>query len=384
MNSGRCSALRKPRAYIQLLNFSRISRQPDPNGEGEDDETIIGVLNTLPASDLPVRPLLPLIYRNAIETGVYKKLDPEAKKFLKHQTLILVGQELQNRRYLNTIIASFNTARIPIILLKGAAFAGHLYPADAPRPGIDIDFLVKRHDFTRACKIMSKFFSAVISSDKRMATHHTLFERIFIPKESPTPVIELHRDLTNPYIFTIGEEHLWADSEPHPQYESEGVRILSPEHALLHLAVHAFRDLDYCSHNLLDVHELVGQCRISTEKVYRDASRWHAKATLFHLLKNTESIMGTQIDENLLSKLEPSSLTKGLQNRILNSPLLGSEKRATGFRAIQLASQLSIPDSMYCAIKFQIHYMATRFHDWIFSWRQISGGVHTTQRPVPK
>lgn len=344
--------------YLALMRFSRQT-----NAGESDPEKIVEVINLLPTSDLPVRPLLPLIYRNAVKTGCFARLAPETQAFLKQNSMLLVGQELANQQWLKTTIASFGKNGIPIILLKGAAFANNLYSADAPRLGVDIDFLVWGNDFEKACNLLAETMTEVVMAEDRIATHHTLFERMFVPQGRATPTVEIHRGLTNPFIFSIDESVLWSRSVKHPANNSDMVRTLSPEDTLMHLAVHAFRDMDFCTHNLLDAYELFSQRGVSSEELLRIASDWRARTVLFYLLENAYRLMEAPIEKTLLESLQPAGICRGIHEKLLASPSLQQQEKTARYRLTQLASQLTLPDSLTAAMKFQLYYAVTRLKD---------------------
>ncbi len=203
----------------------------------------------------------------------------------------------------------------------------------------------------------------VVMAENRTATHDTLFERMFTPKDRPAPYVEVHRGLTNPHIFTIDEQTLWNASLEHPGYSNERVRILSPEDTLLHLATHAFRDLNFCSHNLLDVHEIICQQEIDTDLLCERARAWGATRVLYYLLHNAKVLMHTPVPPELLSRLEPGRITNRINKKILQSSSLQDSSKTPGYRLTQLAAQMAFPDKLSNAVKFQTHYAATRIRD---------------------
>ncbi|GEM_PF-813826 len=362
----------KPEEYLLLLHFARISRIAETQvPERHHDIDILEALRPLSASiDPAITPLLPLIYHNTARTGLRCRLPPELTATLKNGTMRLVAQDLANRQWLLRNLEAFEKAHIPVILLKGAAFAGTLYPDNTPRLGIDLDLLVTGDCFDDACAILGRTMNPVLLSDKRSATHDTLFERVFTPRDGGIPTVELHRDLTNPSIFHINQQRLWEASRRHPVYNSESVRLLSPEDTLLHLAVHAFRDLDFCNHNILDAHEVWCQWHPDPESLTDRATQWGARKALFYLLATCQASMGTPVSDTLLNSLKPSRICDGINRKILQSPVPSTTDRNTlGYRLIQLMSQLTFPDRLLWGIRFQVSYARLRVHDWIIGLR---------------
>lgn len=352
---------KKKRDYIELLRFCRGVKSGSAYTRDETVE-LRKALATIGDVSNPVRQLLPILYRNLKTSGLFDKLDIDIQHLIKNSAMVLIAREAASQRWLQQTIESFKGSNIPIILLKGAAFSGYLYSEEAPRPGVDVDILVKGKDFDKACSVLQQTMEPLIIDKDRPATHESLFERVFVPNSPSKPTVELHRGLTNPYIFNIDEDALWLASEPHCKYYDESVRVLSPNHTLLHLAVHGFRDLEFCSHGLLDVDKMVSLRGINGETLYSEAELWGAKGVLYHLLANSQQIMGTRIPKNLLDRLEPGQLAKQLQLSVLERTSIKPEN-TSALRMTQLWSQLIFPDKLSAALRFQTDYILTRLKD---------------------
>lgn len=354
--------------FLLLLKFSRISTCAENDEESaEEHSQILTALNSYAHSASPqINAILPLVFHKSATSGLRDLLHPETLKILRNRTFRLIANELAQRQCLINIINLFEKHDIPIILLKGAAFAGSLYPVNTPRLGVDIDLLVTTKQFDQACTLLSETMSPILLDAKRIATHEALFERVFVPKDKASPVVEIHRDLTNPFIFNIEENFLWQTSTKHPAFGSNLVRILSPEYTLLHLAVHAFRDLNFCNHNLLDAHEVWCQWKPDEKNLEEQASRWGAKKVLYCLLANCRSVMGTTVSEKLLKSLKPARINELLLKRLLVSSRLQNKKNPQfPYRLIQLISQFAFPDNALRGAAFQISYSRTRINDWL-------------------
>ncbi len=353
----------KSSGYLSLLNFCAFNPacgNYDDLAHAADIELALNHIESIPED---IQPLLPVTYFNALQARIFDHLAPTAQTFIRLNSMRLVGGEMIKSEWLRKTIAVFSSAGISFIVLKGSAFSGYLYREDAPRPGVDIDILVRGHDFDKACDLLANDMEPVVLSQSRLATHRSLFERVFVPRSGLGPTVELHRGLTNPHIFNIEEGRLWESSEPHPKYKHECARILSPENTLLHLAVHAFRDMDFCSHNLLDAHRLITMRGYDERLLHRMSIDWGARAVLYHLLSNASVIMGSRVNPQFLQVLAPVGIRRRLQESLLGPP--ASSK--TRYRASQMLGQLVFPDSLVGALRFQLHYTATRLKDAAFS-----------------
>lgn len=357
--------------YYRLLQFATISETDDQLSVPKNQDAALGILNALNDNLLPaLHPILPLIYNKLNKAVPAAQLQPEAKNLLRRHTMSLMGMDLINQKWLAETFSLFHQESLPVILLKSSAFSRNLYPVHAPRMGVDIDLLVTEDTFTAACNLLSTSMKPVLPDNNRMATYNTLFERSYLPRQGSIPMVEIHRALTNPHIFSIDEQTLWAGSRKHPAYDSELIRILSPEDTLLHLAVHAFRDLNFCTHNLLDMHEIWCQWKPDPKLLLEKAQRWGAKQVLYYLLKNSRIVMNTPIPETLLTSLQPNRVNNAITKKILR--IVTQDYQSNNnfrYRITQLISQLLFPDRLSGGLKYQAHYIQTRMKDWFMTKR---------------
>ncbi len=311
-------------------------------------------------------PLLPRLLASAEKQGLAARLSPAAHKRLRELATHAVAAHMVHEQWLERLLEQFEQAQIPVILLKSSAFAHTLYPAASPRVGRDLDLLVQERHFQRASALLEERMQPVTLDDNRPATAARLFERVFRPRNGAGPTVELHRALTNPGIFQIDEEPLWETSLPHPRHASRFVRILSPEHSLLHLAVHAFRDLDFCTHNLLDAHRILTRWRPDPDRLADTAERWGARAVLHCLLHNSRAVLGTPLPDPLQQRIEPGRLRRRSMHAIVRSPhnRRGPHgRKSSHYRLLQILAQWTFPDYPHQGMQYQLSYASMRIGD---------------------
>lgn len=310
--------------------------------------------------------IFPLIYYNLQNIGFLEQVPEETALAAKQLYHSMIAANLVKQSHLQQLLQLFTQSNIQVILLKGVAFANFLYPSQTPRTGLDIDLLIKEDDFHKACNLLYKTHDPVVLSEKRLFTHKVLFEKVFKPKDNISPYVELHKGLTNPYIFKIDQQNLWGGSTEHPFFNNRNIRLLSTEHTLLHLAVHGFRDIDFCSHNILDAHEIWCQWRPDVEKLFMLAEQWGARKVLYYLLGNCKLVLDTPVPTNLLERLKPGRINNRLNSRILSSEIVRENtSNSKEYRLTQLLSQLTFPDNISQGIKYQASYGWTRLLDII-------------------
>jgi hypothetical protein len=368
---------KKSQCFAEQLRTARISMEPGHRADqrhptATPDPSVFEVA----LQDPGLWRLIPLVHRAAIANEAFCHLPPTVQTNLRNRSQRLVVAELYKRHFLASLLRLLDAHRVPVILLKGTAFFGTLYSPDAPRATSDIDLLVKPSDFVTACAILSQDMVPQCKESHRPAYYKQLFERTF-RKEHPAPVtVDLHRQLTNPYIFSIDDNVLWATSREYPSAERSmhSLRGLSPEATLLHLAIHAFRDLDFCTHNLLDAHEIVCQWAPDWNRLVEMAFDWTASGVLYYLLQNCSELMQTPIPKPVLSRLRPMRLRRTIALRLTASGGLSEHAtKTTGYRIKQLISQALLPDKSMGGVRFQANYSYLCAKDWLsYIWHDTA------------
>ncbi len=118
---------------------------------------------------------------------------------------------------------------VPLVLLKGAAFARWLYRHPALRPMGDIDILVRKRDLDLLVKL-----AEMLGYQRRETADHAVSLR---HKESAT-YLELHTHLVScPGYLRVDTEIMLARSRTTSLWEAPA-QMLVPEDHLLHLCLH--------------------------------------------------------------------------------------------------------------------------------------------------
>jgi hypothetical protein len=242
-------------------------------------------------------PLIPLIYKKIKgqeqNTPLSEKLIAKMK-YIAHQAIAV---DMENQQVLSNVFNEFAKNDIKVILLKSAAFSGTIYSSAAPRIGVDLDILIQQQDIQKAFAVISQIASPKEVPTQRAHSHHTSFEHSFIlkPQENTEVIIELHTGFFHQGLFSEIPHAFWHQSVPHPAYTHDNVRMLCPEHNLIHLAIHAFGNLSYTHHNVLDAHELISQNEINWPLLYECASTMRSRKALYALLTHSISLFGTSV-----------------------------------------------------------------------------------------
>jgi hypothetical protein len=346
-------------SYFDLLRFARIS--DNTLYTQYELANIINTLNLLSNYASQHKRILPLLHAKAHKLNIFNELDKSVPQLLKTETQKGVITELAKKRQLAQIVQALSKVNIPLILLKGAAFSHVLYTNEAPRTSNDLDILIKKQDWQQAVSAIKTVMDYKEKSQPDILGD--LYEISFIPKLKTGAALDLHSELIHPYLFNIDEQALWQSSEVHPTLNNEQVRILSPEHALIHQALHAYTDMDFAKYNLLDSHEIISGLKPDIAKTITIAKKWGACTPLYVLLTNCTKIMSSDINKELLNQAQPSILTLLSIKKCLTSPFAQhiKGKKLVRYRLIQLASQFIFTGSLFRPLRFQWLFVKTYF-----------------------
>lgn len=240
-----------------------------------------------------------LLFQGLRQSGLQKDLPAE------------VGQTLESAYYTNLVHTFFllehlqsivNKARkarrhgAPMILLKGAAFAGWLYPSPALRPMGDLDILIRTEDFD--------FFSGVAEALGYRPYETTDHARSLRHRQSGT-FLELHTSLTScPDYLGVDIDSLFERSIPSAYLTA---RTLSPEDHLLHLCLHASfqHGLRQSAVNACDAYLLSQVAELDWDRFLERASERRMAPLVYSGLSLCHHLFPTQQIQEALKTLEP-------------------------------------------------------------------------------
>ena len=350
--------------YFELLRLARIS---ECSGNHVIDlSAATTLLNKLPLlhngrKQKEHQRIIPLLNDKAHKLAIFKALSAESQKILTTITQQGIVTELARKRQLNNIIAVLSTHNIPMILLKGAAFADVLYSAKAPRTSNDLDILIQQKHWHQAVSLIKTIMNYTEKSQPDV--FGDLYELSFIPKGKMGAALDLHASLIHPLLFKISEEQLWENSVEHPSFNNKLVRMLSPEHALIHQAVHAYKDMDFSKYNLVDSHEIIMAQKPDIKKTIVIAKEWGAITPLFALLKNCSEVMGSDIenyiDSDVLKQIEPNPVIYKVMVKLVKSRFTQpiANKKPFRYRVNQVIGQFVFSGSILRPLALQWLYV---------------------------
>lgn len=349
--------------YFDLLRLARITEHNDIDQNNK--ETAITALNQLPLYAKTHKRLIPLLNAKAHKLNIFEQLSPQSQQLLTTYTQQGVVTELARKQQLTKIVEALSANNIPLILLKGAAFADVLYTSQAPRTSNDLDILIQKPHWQQAVEVIKTVMN--YTAKPQPDVFGDLYELSFTPKNKIGAALDLHSSLTHPLLFTICENQLWDESIEHPSYNHALVRMLSPEHALIHQAIHAYKDMDFAKYNLVDTHEIISAQTPNINNTIAIAKTWGATVPLYVLLKNCREIMYSNIESSLLKLIKPSSITNNFIKKLVksrfNQPI--DNKKTVRYRVNQILGQFVFTASVGRPIALQWLFISSLFKEII-------------------
>jgi hypothetical protein len=208
------------------------------------------------------------------------------------------------RGQIREIAAAFSTAGKPVIVLKGADFADHLYPDPSLRPFTDLDLLVPQAAMEGAEEMVSRL--GYVSCDPSMKHAGGYGERRWIRPNRYEGDVEIHWNLVNSPTVRRGVTLSWEDLAFETDAPHGVIRPTAPARLLI-AAVHAA-----ASHGFDRLQPLYDICLASR--------RCEAPADI-HWLSETAERTGAHL---------PLAASLALCRRLFDEPVCSRLQRAMG------------------------------------------------------
>lgn len=172
----------------------------------------------------------------------------------------------------------------------------------------DIDILVKKEDLLQAKEhLLGLGYTPFKETD--IATASASCQHLSPMIKQDAPPVELHWTLESPTSpFTIDVEGLWQRARP-ASVGGVDTLTLSPEDLLLHLCLHTAAHHLYSNglRALCDIRESIRHYReeLDWKTVQLRAEEWGVSNAIYLTLYLAKSLLGAEVPDTLLNKLEP-------------------------------------------------------------------------------
>jgi len=287
--------------------------------------------------------LTPLLFREVMRLGLEKHLNQSLLENLRQDYFLALRATAPEDQEIFRVIKALNQAGIGTILLKGADLRMRLYGESAVRPMADLDLLISLEHVARAQSILEGMGLTLQSqcSDPRPGFRELFRNELhFNPPPGGPLLVDLHWHLSGvDNFYTLPFQRLEEKSITW-NYQGQPVKVLCPEHALIHLALHAFSELhgvkqifDLC----LALHTLPPHWPTFKEELIR----FKCQAPVYLILRDLAQLCPHTI---------PAATLKDL----------------SGYRP-SWAERLALNHALgYCTPHFSALYRHRRLHSWVF------------------
>jgi hypothetical protein len=213
-----------------------------PPGSSAVAQRLPAVLSAIPSFDeLAIASeqhgMEPLVLAHVARTGVAIPSDFRAR--LRARQMQHAHAAAVRSRVVADVACAMAQARIPFLVLKGAALAHLVYGDARLRPMRDVDLLVRKDDAGRALDVLMR--CGFRPGGTAVPSNHHHLQGMAKTLEGATVTIELHHELMvrTPFAETRGYDDLIRGSQPF-EWAGRSYLTLGREEMVWHVYAHAF------------------------------------------------------------------------------------------------------------------------------------------------
>ncbi len=274
------------------------------------------------AGAVPSPPPVRLLEVNHLGPLAYKLGVSECRAEYAASTIV----SLRRRVQLTEVLAAFAKRSVRVALLKGSAYVDTLYADPAERPMQDVDLLVPATELPDAMRTLVDLGFIRVGMARKLSGH---YHAIAFSRDGM--IIELHRNIVQPYRTRIRTGGLWKRVSPDPRGSS--AMRLDPVDELLLCMLHIARhELAVPAINYIDVWRSLKRLDGAQRAIL------HERAIDLHISRATQAV---QSMTDKLARGERGHPELGAASRLLPSTddvLLGMRPR----RLRQIGQKLSL------------------------------------------
>ncbi len=271
-------------------------------------------------------------------------------------------QSISRDHVMGQIAERFALNGVWAVLLKGAAMDSAIYPREAFRLGCDVDMLVRAEDFERVDEVLAGLAENIEKIPGKPATTAFAIEKTFVVSHPVQVQLDVHREVTVPFVFPIDYGELHARCITHPAHKGQFKR-LSDEDNLLQFAMHSFYDMQMFSKQTIDAYMLVERGEIDWDMLVLRARSYRVLQPLKYLLEGVHEVFGFVPPDRVADELVLKGARKWLAYRLLTGDRRMSMQPGLGFRLRQLAAQLLLSGNVLGWVRYYFFYTGAKVRD---------------------
>jgi hypothetical protein len=313
-------------------------------GGGEALHLALGGVNFSSLERLRSQHLLPLIFREAAGRGLEWELPPAVFVELRQAYFLPLQKAAGQEAEILQVLKVLNTRGLEAIVLKGADLRHRLYADPAVRPMADLDLLIDRTRLRDAKATLVHLGYLPLPEPRPGFAELFENEITFRPAPGKCLKIDLHFEELRALgpLYRLPYPSLAAHAQT-LDLSGLGVKVLAPEHALIHLSIHAFQDFSIYgpfAMPLVDLFLVLARFPLNWDFFLEEAARFRCQGPVYLMLRAMASLPGVQVPAGVLTCLGHYRPT--WQERLI--------LRRLGYLGVHL--------SVLCQHR--------RFNDWVF------------------
>jgi hypothetical protein len=224
---------------------------------------------------------------------------------------------------LREVLAAFQQAGIPCIVLKGIALAERVYPNIAMRGMSDVDILVRKADLFKVDGFLSTRGYNAQDSTVAQAIHNPAgyLASLDYRRNNPSPsTLHVHWHIVNTsvpatmFVEQIDIKRLWENAAMTAVADSRAL-MLSPEHLIIYLCEHALR-VGHSFDRLILVCDIFYAIKafekiIDWDFIIDESRRFNLSRFVYHGLSIVKHHTSLGIPDAYIAKLRTPDISRG-------------------------------------------------------------------------
>ena len=264
------------------------------------------------------------------ERGWLEQVPPGPRQHLLGALRVVGRQRDEVLWEIDRLRAALQHLRVPVVLLKGAAYIAADLPPWRGRLFADVDIMVPRSSLA---VVESSLMAAGWIAEK-LDPYDERYYRDWMHELPPLQHVQRHTQLDVHHTITPPTSRFPIDgaaliARAVPLAPGSPLHVLAPEDLVLHSAVHLMQEGEFSGglRDLLDIHDLLahfGQEPAFWPALVDRASSLGVGVPLSHVLHHVERLFGTRPPAELgpaLKALRPAALPRAAMNVLLGRAL---------------------------------------------------------------
>ena len=198
----------------------------------------------------------PFVMSLLVDSDRQAEVSARARDVLQSYARQAAVQSISRDHVMGQLAERFALNGVQAVLLKCAAMDSAIYPREAFRLGCDVDMLLRPEGFDRVDDVLCGLAENIEKTPGKPATTAFAIEKTFVVSRPVRVQLDVHREVTVPYVFPIDYDELHDRCISHPAHGGQFKR-LSDEDNLLQFAMHSFYDMQMFSKQTIDAFMLV-------------------------------------------------------------------------------------------------------------------------------